>query len=95
MARVGGGTDKGFDLGPAEFYVSREQPGRNTKWAFGVGGRGLRLGCVIREPLSTPETHLELGKGWETVVGTASLGVVGPCVSERLWPACVVICVQA
>lgn len=48
-----GNADEGFDLGPAEFYVSREQPGRNTKWAFGLGGRGLRLGCVIREPLST------------------------------------------
>lgn len=33
-----GNRDKGFDLGPADFYVSKAQPGRNTKCSFGLGG---------------------------------------------------------
>lgn len=59
MALVGGvgNRDKGFDLGPAEFYVSKAQSGRNTKWAFDLG-RGVSQGWVcemggIRYPVDS------------------------------------------
>lgn len=40
MARGVGNRDKGFDLGPMEFCVSKGQPGGADKWAFGFGGGG-------------------------------------------------------
>lgn len=58
MARWGGwlvgNRDKGFDLGPLEFYVSKGRPGRDEKW-------GLGFGRVIPHPPPCRQ-HLELGK---------------------------------
>lgn len=47
MAWGVGNRDKGFDLGPAEFYVSRGWLGGDTKWAAGPGGS--QAGCVVKE----------------------------------------------
>lgn len=53
MVQRVGSRDKGFDLGPAGFYVSKGWPGRETKWALSLGGGCLRLRHTVREAFGT------------------------------------------